>query len=57
LVCTSEEQILAVARQLLADPGGAGEGRLQVLRLKNRFRNPTPAGFRDLNVSLILPSG
>jgi hypothetical protein len=31
-----------------------GHPRLRVLRQKNRFRRPTPAGFRDLNLNVVL---
>jgi hypothetical protein len=54
LVCVSEEQILAVADELLEEDE---TNPWRVLRCKNRFRNPTPAGFRDLNMNLVLPCG
>jgi tetratricopeptide (TPR) repeat protein len=44
--CETEAQIAAVVAQILASPN------VEVIRLKNRFRNPTPAGFRDINMNI-----
>jgi tetratricopeptide (TPR) repeat protein len=44
--CETEAQIAAVVAQILASPN------VEVIRLKNRFRNPTPAGFRDVNMNI-----
>lgn len=30
---------------------------VKVLRIKNRFRNPTPAGYRDIMMNLLIEDG
>ena len=40
---------------------GSMQGEVEIVKLKNRFKNPTPSGFRDFNFALKLkvqtPSG
>ena len=45
--CDSQQQVCAIVSALQSlSP------RVQVVRLKNRFKNPTPSGFRDINMNL-----
>ena len=46
VVCQDEVEMAAVVQELRAHPD------IEVIRVKNRFRHPTAAGFRDLNISL-----
>lgn len=48
--CETVEEIATLLRLLLRDDKGVFG--LEVLRLKNRFNNPTPGGFRDINVNI-----
>lgn len=50
-ICHSEEQISKVLKGLDATRG------IQIISIKNRFQNSTPAGYRDLivTVALIVP--
>lgn len=48
LECDTEDQICSVLESLFVNP----DPRLQVIRLKNRFINPTPGGFRDVNMNI-----
>ena len=48
IYCKSVQQVVAVVAALESLPPTV----LQVVRLKNRFKKPTPAGFRDINMNL-----
>jgi tetratricopeptide (TPR) repeat protein len=50
-ICHSEEQISKLLKALDTTRG------MQIISIKNRFQNPTPAGYRDLivTVALIVP--
>ena len=51
VMCSTQEQICAIVAALHSHP------RVQVVRLKNRFKNPTPSGFRDININLRVEIG
>jgi tetratricopeptide (TPR) repeat protein len=48
--CSSEAAIITVLGRLQ----GWDPAELSILRLKNRFKSPTPAGFRDVNMNVVL---
>lgn len=49
-VCDSQEQIFHVYEALRDDPD------IKIIRVKNRFLKPTPAGFRDILVNVQMTS-
>ena len=54
IYCDDEDQITAVLSALRI----LEENRIvRILRLKNRFRKPTPAGFRDINMNIGVMGG
>ena len=48
--CDTQEEVCAVIAALHAL--SLSSPRVQVIRLKNRFKSPTPSGFRDVNLNL-----
>lgn len=46
LLCESEKEISDIINYLRTSPA------VTVVRLKNRFANPTPTGFRDVNLNI-----
>ena len=46
VTCGCEAQIVAIVKAI------RGRKDMHVVRLKNRFKKPTPAGFRDINVNI-----
>ena len=53
LICETEDELITTVRYLKACCIDATDGSgLLVARLKNRFKEPTPSGFRDLNANI-----
>ena len=50
--CDTQDQICAIVAALREL-----HPRVQIVRLKNRFKNPTPSGFRDVNMNLRIEVG
>ena len=48
VLCETEEQL---SRMVAALQSSSSE-MIEIVRLKNRFANPTPAGFRDFNLNI-----
>lgn len=51
VVCTTEQQVYDITKRLI-------EGKeFRVVRIKNRFKNPSPNGYRDIILSVIINDG
>ena len=55
--CDSQEEVCAVIAALHTLSLSSSSPRVQVVRLKNRFKSPTPSGFRDVNLNLRVEIG
>ena len=61
LVCENEDEVLRIVKYLMDLEAKEARGevnlanpRFKLVRLKNRFEKPTPSGFRDFNMNLVL---